>query len=120
MAGDWIKMRSNLWDDPRIAKLCDITDQPEAMIIGALYWLWSAADQHSEDGLMYGLTIRSLDRKTGIQGFGDALVSIGWIESGEDGIVISRFCEHNGASAKKRILTARRVAAFKLGNANTP
>ena len=34
MAGDWIKMRSsNLWDDPRIARLCDTTDQPEAMTV---------------------------------------------------------------------------------------
>lgn len=37
MAGDWIKMRGNLWDDPRVAKLCDLTDQGEAAIVGALY-----------------------------------------------------------------------------------
>ena len=77
MAGDWIKMRSNLWDDPRIAKFCDVTDQPEAMVVGALYWLWATADQHSEDGMMPGLTLRSIDRKTGIKGFGDALVAAG-------------------------------------------
>lgn len=117
MAGDWIKMRSNLWDDPRIAKLCDLTDQPETMVVGALYWLWAAADQHSEDGLMHGLTLRSIDRKTGVKGIGDALVSIGWIEDSDNGIIIARFDEHNGESAKKRCQTARRVANFKARNA---
>jgi len=117
MAGDWIKMRSNLWDDPRIAKLCDITDQSEAAIVGGLYWLWATADQHSEDGLMHGLTLRAIDRKTGIQGLGEALVVAGWLEDHPEGVRIVRFDEHNGASAKKRCQTAKRVANFKAGNA---
>lgn len=116
MAGDWIKMRTNLWDDPRIAKLCDITDQPEAAIVGGLYWLWATADQHSEDGLMHGLTLRAIDRKTGIPGFGEALVVAGWLSDSPDGVCIVRFEEHNGASAKKRCQTAKRVANFKAGN----
>lgn len=116
MAGDWIKMRSNLWDDPRIAKLCDITDQSEAAIVGGLYWLWATADQHSEDGLMHGLTLRAIDRKTGIQGLGEALVVAGWLEDHQEGVRIVRFDEHNGASAKKRCQTAKRVANFKAGN----
>lgn len=117
MAGDWIKMRSNLWDDPRIAKFCDVTDQPEAMVVGALYWLWATADQHSEDGIMPGLTLRSIDRKTGIKGFGDALVAAGWLADHPEGVRIVRFSEHNGASSKKRCQTAKRVANFKTGNA---
>ena len=102
MAGDWIKMRVNLWDDPRIAKICDMTDQSESAVVGGLYWLWASADQHSEDGIMPGLTLRSIDRKTGIGGFGDALVSIGWLQDGVEGVQIVRFEEHNGKSAKRR------------------
>lgn len=108
MAGDWIKMRSNLWDDPRVARLCDITDSGEAAIIGALYWLWSAADQHSEDGIMPGLTLRSIDRKTGVPGFGDALVLVDWLADHPDGVRIVRFEEHNGASAKRRCAESKR------------
>jgi hypothetical protein len=113
MAGDWIKMRSNLWDDPRVSCLCDLTDQSEATIVGGLYWLWAAADQHSEDGAMPGLTLRQIDRKTGIQGFGSALCEIGWIRQDEQGIVIARFEEHNGASAKRRCMDAQRKANFR-------
>jgi hypothetical protein len=110
MAGDWIKMRGNLWDDPRVARLCDLTDSGEAAVIGGLYWLWATADQHSSDGVMPGLTLRSIDRKTGIPGLGDALVSIGWLINEPEGVRIVRFEEHNGTSAKKRCVTAKRVA----------
>ena len=108
MAGDWIKMRSNLWDDPRISKICDVTEQTEAAVVGGLYWLWASADQHTEDGIMPGLSLRQIDRKTGIQGFGAALCSVGWIEETAEGVQIVRFDEHNGASAKRRCSESRR------------
>lgn len=110
MAGDWIKMRSNLWDDPRVSGLADATGAGEAAIIGGLYWLWSTADQHTEDGLLQGLTVKSINRKTGIKGFGEALINIGWLVEADGGMTIPRFEEHNGASAKSRAQTARRVA----------
>lgn len=110
MAGDWIKMRGNLWDDPRVVKVCDLTGQGEAAVIGALYWLWATADQHTEDGILPGLTGRSIDRKTGLQGFADALVQIGWLSDHPEGVRIINFEEHNGASAKRRSLDAQRKA----------
>jgi len=113
MAGDWIKMRGNLWDDPRVASLCDATDSTEAQIIGGLYWLWATADQHSEDGVMPGLTLRAIDRKTGIQGFGAALCGINWLADHPEGVRITRFKEHNGKSAKARATTAKRVATYR-------
>lgn len=110
MAGDWIKMRSNLWDDPRIGRLCDLTDQSEATVIGALYWLWSTADQHTESGILTGLSLRQIDRKTAVSGFGEALCTIGWVVEEEDGLRIVRFEEHNGKSAKRRSTDAQRKA----------
>jgi hypothetical protein len=110
VAGDWIKMRGNLWDDPRVSRLCDITGQTEAPIIGALYWLWSAADQHTEDGCMPGLTLRQIDRKTGVTGFAAALIEVGWLRDDPQGVVIVHFTEHNGASAKRRCMDAQRKA----------
>ncbi|MBB5414072.1 hypothetical protein [Paraburkholderia atlantica] len=103
-------MRGNLWDDPRVARLVEITDSSEAAVIGGLYWLWATADQHSEDGVMPGMTPRTIDRKTGVLGLGAALVTIGWIEVDDEGLTITRFDEHNGTSAKKRAVTAKRVA----------
>jgi hypothetical protein len=113
MAGEWIKVRTNLWDDPRIGQLCEITSQGEAAVIGGLYWLWATADEHSSDGLLTGMTTRTIDRKTGVQGLGVALVTIGWLAESEEGVTVSRFDEHNGASAKARAQTAKRVSTHK-------
>lgn len=109
----WIKMRSNLWDDPRVMKLCDITDQPEAMIIGGLYWLWANADAHTEDGFMPGLSTKRINIKTGIPGFAEALISIGWMAEYEDGVKLTKFDEHNGNSAKRRSQDAQRKSSVR-------
>jgi hypothetical protein len=118
----WMKMRTNLWDDPRVSRLCDITGKPEATVIGALYRLWATADEHSADGNLAGYTLAQIDRKTGVKGFSAALVAIGWLAESPDGVSIIRFGEHNGASAKQRALTAKRVAehARKPSNDNAP
>lgn len=113
MSGDWIKMRSNLWDDPRVARLCDLTDNTESAIVGALYWLWATADQHTEDGVMPGLTLRQIDRKTAIQGFGQALCDVGWLADHPDGVRLVHFEEHNGSSAKRRCTDAQRKASSR-------
>jgi len=110
VAGDWIKMRGNLWDDPRVSRLCDLTECQEAQVIGGLYWLWATADQHTEDGILPGLTLRQIDRKSGVPGLGQALCEIGWLEDRPEGVRILRFEEHNGTSAKRRCVDAQRKA----------
>lgn len=118
MAGDWIKMRGNLWDDPRIGRLVDLTDSSEAAVIGALYWLWATADQHTEDGIMPGLSLRQIDRKTGVKGMGDALVAVGWLADHPEGVRIINFEDHNGASAKRRSMDAQRKANVRSVSAS--
>ena len=117
---DWIKMRVNLWDDPRVTGICDQLEICEALVVGSLYWLWSTADSHSVNGFLPGMTPKSIDRKTGVKGLGDALVNIGWVGVAEAGIHINRFEEHNGASAKKRAETAKRVAKHRAGSLEAP
>jgi hypothetical protein len=59
---------------------------------------------------MPGLTLRQIDRKTGISGFGAALCETGWLNDDPQGVVIVRFEEHNGTSAKRRCTEAQRKA----------
>lgn len=115
MAGEWIKMRTNLWSDPRVSRLCDLSGKGEATVVGALYWLWATADEHTQSGHMPGLSMAGIDRKTGIDGFGAALLAVGWISDTDGGISLLRFDEHNGSSAKNRATTARRVATHAAG-----
>lgn len=117
MSGDWIKMRGNLWDDPRIGALVEATGTTEATVIGGLYWLWITADQHTESGFMPGFTLKQIDRKTSIPGLGAALVEINWISEQKDGVVLENFTEHNGASAKRRSSDAKRKASVRIVSA---
>lgn len=110
---NWIKMRSNLWDDPRVARICDLTHKREAEVIGGLYWLWTMADQQTTDGRLDGLSFAAIDRKTGIKNFGAALAKVGWILESEDGVEIARFDEHNGASAKRRAVMAKASSKYR-------
>jgi hypothetical protein len=118
MAGDWIKMRGNLWDDPRVARICDETNKREAEVIGGLYWLWSMADEQSEDGNLIGLSLATIDRKTGIKTFGAALLKVGWILEITDGLKIARFEEHNGSSAKRRAQMAKASSNYRASSSN--
>ena len=113
-------MRGNLWDDPRIARLCDLTGKKEAEIIGGLYWLWTMADVQTEDGMLTGLSTSTIDRKTGVKGIGSALSKVGWVLESEEGIEIMRFDEHNGASAKRRAYEAKRKQFVRNPSNNCP
>ena len=113
-------MRSNLWDDPRIARLCDITGKKEAEVIGGLYWLWTMADVQTQDGMLNGLSTATIDRKTGVKGLGTALVKVGWVLETEEGIEIARFDEHNGASAKRRAYEAKRKQFVRTASEKCP
>lgn len=104
----WIKMRVNLWDDPRVSALVDATGSSEATVIGGLYWLWTVADGHTTDGFLPDMPLRQLDRRAGVPGLGQALVDIEWLEVLPDGLQIVRFSEHNGASAKRRVMESKR------------
>lgn len=114
---NWIKMRSNLWDDPRINQICDLTSKRENEVIGSLYWLWAMADQQSVDGNLKGYSPASIDRKAYIKGFSAALVKVGWLLETEDGVQVARFDEHNGASAKRRASEAKRMQFVRKPNA---
>lgn len=69
-----------------------------------------------------GLSTAAIDRSSGVAGLGEALLSVGWIElvaampgsaRNPCGIRINHFDEHNSASAKKGLVTAKRVAKHR-------
>lgn len=109
MAGDWIKMRTNLDTNPKVIQLATEFEVSELTIVGALWKLWSWADSHSIDGNAIVVTHVTLDRFTGITGFADMLRKVGWLEGRDGALCFPRFAEHNGQTAKKRAETKDRV-----------
>ena len=113
MAGDWIKMRSNLAQDPAVIATARTLKCSEFKVVGLLHWLWSWADGHTVDGRAEGVDCEWIDKQTHTTGFCKALVGAGWLILDEKGLTIPGFNKHNGASAKSRAQTARRVAKHK-------
>lgn len=102
MAGDWIKMRTDLADDPAVIRLAAQLDLSEDDVVGKLHRLWSWADRHTVDGVAQGISERWVDRYVGKSGFADLMRQVGWLVLTEEAICFPNFDRHNGASAKKR------------------
>ena len=109
MAGDWVKMRSNLDTHPKVVAIaCDL-ETSELHVVGMLWKVWTWADQHSLDGNAICVTESFLNRITGNANFSTALRKVGWLDGNDGELTFPRFSEHNGKTAKSRSETALRV-----------
>jgi hypothetical protein len=118
MAGYWIKFDTSTSDKPEVWAIAEkLSTDPDA-VVGKLLRVWAWFDDHTEKGNAPSVTKALLDRRVGVTGFCDAMVSTGWMLEEGDAISIPNFDRHNGATAKSRCLTAKRVAGHKAGNAS--
>lgn len=108
MAGDWIKMRVDLAEDPAVIGIAAQLDIDEFAVVGRLQALWSWADGQSRDGHAAGVTASWVNRKVQCDGFAEAMVFVGWLQITEGGITFPNFVVHNGESAKARALGKNR------------
>ncbi|UQI33070.1 Pyocin large subunit-like protein [Pseudomonas bijieensis] len=103
MAGDWIKMRIDLQTHPKVFRMVSALQADRLRIIGGLHVAWSIFDTHSSDGVLVGYTVDAMDAVVGWPGFTQAMIDVEWAAVEDDGsLVMPRFDEHNGASAKRR------------------
>lgn len=124
MAGDWIKMRTDLQTHPKVVRIVSALNAdkcPQSVqilsdkfrVIGALHAVWSLFDAHSVDGILEGYTPEVLDSAIGFPGFTLALASVGWVSVDTQALVLPRFEDHNGQSAKRRAQDADRKQAVR-------
>lgn len=107
----WIKMKSNLQTHPKVAMIAARLRVPVWAAVGALHAVWSAADQHTEDGTL-DMNAACLDALTGIKGISAAMLSVGWLVENGDSMQIPAFEEHQGQSAKRRAVeSVRKMSA---------
>lgn len=102
MAGDWIKARIDLHDDPAVVAMSESLDVDEFSVVGRLVKLWGWADKHTSDGVTSGVTLKWVDRYVAMTGFAEAMVDCGWLDFTDGVISFPGFDIHNGQSAKKR------------------
>jgi hypothetical protein len=109
MAGDWIKMRSNIKDDPDVVLIAGKLSTDEFSVIGRLHAVWAWLDQHSADGISVRTTSAYLDRLTACPGFAEALRAVGWLDGRDGSLTFPNFEKHNGETAKARALAKNRM-----------
>lgn len=106
MAGNWIKLRTDLHGDPSVIRLGQILQLDTFAVVGRLAAVWVWADSHANRHGVVTLVSRScLDSVTQCAGFGDALQEVGWLKTLDQdaGIMFPNFDRHMGEGAKQRI-----------------
>jgi len=123
VAGEWLKFESNLPDKPETLAITAAMgwDDPD-LTVGKLMRVFRWFDQHTVDGNARGVTVALLDRVIGVSGFVQAMSDVHWLVVDKDGLRLQNFDRHNGATAKSRAQTAKRVANHRSnagGNADS-
>lgn len=120
MAGDWIKMRTDLYRDPKVCVIADCLLDPNGAlgqyvsqhcqrdmtvtrnvtrnaVVGALLSVWGVmrhrGKRNGDDLLCNGVTLSVLDDIADMVGFGEAMAAAKWARETEEGIVFPRFFE---------------------------
>jgi hypothetical protein len=117
MAGDWIKIRYELVDDPAVIGMSEALDMGTETIVGHLVHFWIWVDKQCADSNAPSVTKRWLDRYVNVPGFTDALLAAGWLERNSVGFTIPNFERHFGKCSKRRGLAALRQQRSRKSNA---
>jgi len=115
----WIKMRTDLHENPHVIRLATLLAIPRLHVLGLVCRFWAWADTYTPDGTecLQGLHPDDLDRIMEHPEFAAAMESVGWLIVTETGIEIPDFDLHMSQSAKRRALTARRVSLHRAQSA---
>jgi hypothetical protein len=117
---NWIKVRTHLISHPHVVRIASALCLPCVHVFGALVHMWSVADSHADGDLLKNMTPAALDRLTETPGLTAELASVGWIVVREDGLQLVNYQQHNGASAKRRALEAKRKKGVRIESAECP
>lgn len=109
MAGEWIKMRADLFTHPKVVRIASAMKTDTLRIVGGLMSVWCLFDAHSENGHLDGYSPEVLDAHVRWDGFASAMMAVGWLEYDEGkGLDLPRFDAHNGQSSKRRAMDTER------------
>lgn len=119
MAGDWIKMRADLFTHPKVVRIASALKADTLRTVGGLMSVWCLFDAHSEDGHLDGYTPEVLDAHLRWDGFSEAMMAVDWLLYHDaEGLALPRFDTHNGQSAKRRAQDADRKREGRKASAS--
>lgn len=118
MAGDWIKMRTDLLTSPKVVRMASALQTDRFRIAGGLLSVWSLFDAHSADGVLHGYSMGTVDDLAAWAGFASAMESVGWLCCDSQSLSLPDFDTHNGQSAKRRAQDADRKRSVRNASAS--
>jgi len=142
MAGDWIKIRTDLYRDPKVCMIADLLMSKDGdlnkyvnqnmqrdmtvtrnvmrnVTVGALVSVWGVmrtrGKRESNDLSARGVTVNVLDDIADLPGFGEAMEESGWVKQTDDGVVFPNFFEEFNAdpAEKMKAMNAERQRRFR-------
>lgn len=125
MAGDWIKMRTSLMTNPRVDGIARDLESSAAVArrllvqndgvmsefvtrnvmryitVSCLHMIWSAANEHTRDGVFYNADLSYIDEIAGVPGIAAAMQRVEWLSHDPEAntVTLENFCEHNKPGA---------------------
>ena len=118
MAGDWLKMEKVTVRKPEVLAIGAALGVHPDHAFGMCFRFWSWCDDHMIDGNARSVTDALVDALVERSGFASALISVGWLQARNGSLVVPNFDRHLSESAKKRSLSAQRVAKHKKRKGN--
>lgn len=116
MAGDWLKVRLDLRNDPAVIGMAEELGMDQDTVVGKLVRLWSWFNSQSRDGHAR-VTLKFVDRHVEKNGFAESMQNNGWLDvqsiDGVQAVIIPDWDRHNGKSAKNRCLAQSRSKNYR-------
>lgn len=142
MAGDWIKMRTDLYRDPKVCMIADSLINPEGQLagyvnqhcernmtvtrnvmrnvtVGALVSVWGVmrtrGKRYEQDLTVKGCSVSVIDDLADLDGFGSAMEDAGWVEQTAEGLVFPNFFEdyNTDPNADQKAKNAERQRRYR-------
>ena len=114
MAGDWLKLRTRLHEEPAVIRMASITGLDVFSIVGRLAAFWGWAGEHTVTGELRCVTLDVINARVAHEKFAEAMQAVGWLEIvDENTIRVPKWKEYNSKSSKERALSASRSSRYR-------
>jgi hypothetical protein len=135
----WIKMRTSLKSHPKVNEIAALLEKPadgsagfdvsvggqrsallmrnvtRCVTVTSLLLVWSAANEHTSDGVFRNADLSYLDVLTGFDGFGEAMAAVGWaiFDAENRCVILPKFCENNVPASQRGSTNAERQRRYR-------
>lgn len=139
MAGNWIKMSASLKTHPKVNEIAALLESPAEGSVGfdvsvngqrgelltrnvtrcvtvtGLLLIWSAASEHTSDGVFRNVDLSYLDVLAEFPGFGEAMAAVGWAvyDVEEHCVILKADNDESVVAASKKSSAAERQRRYR-------